>query len=103
MQVTSIAGLLNVRKTYINADENQDNATLSYSIPEFCPCDEINNGVTSLVFGQRDYFQKNGEDISIVFNSDTTIAKWNDERMEKIFREKMVQAIYRKCQRFIAG
>ncbi|CAB3978842.1 alpha-2-macroglobulin-like isoform X1, partial [Paramuricea clavata] len=102
-RVKSIGGLLTVKKAYIKANYSQEYATVPYTIPEFCLCDEINNGVTSLVFGQSDYFRKNGEDISLVFDSGTTIAKWNGEKMRNIFREKMVQEIYQKCWRFFEG
>ncbi len=103
MRAKSVDGLMSVKKAYIKADKTQDYATLPYAIPEFCPCDEIYNGVTSLVFGQSDYFQKIGDKTSIVFNSATTIAKWDGKKMRKIFKEKMVQKIYQKCWRLIAG
>jgi hypothetical protein len=102
-RIKSIGGLMKVGKAYIKANYSQEYATVPYVIPEFCLCDEINNGVTSLVFGQSDYFRKNGEEISLVFDSGTTIAKWNGEKMRNIFREKMVQEIYQKCWRFFEG
>jgi hypothetical protein len=54
MRVKSRDGVMNVKKAYIKADRTQNYAALSYEIPEFCPCDEIYSGVTSLVFGQGD-------------------------------------------------
>ena len=102
-RIKSIGGLMKVRKAYIKANYSQEYAMVPYAIPEFCICDEINNGVTSLVFGQSDFFRKNGEEISLVFDSGTTIAKWNGEKMRNIFREKMVQEIYQKCWRFFEG
>ncbi|CAB3986701.1 pregnancy zone -like, partial [Paramuricea clavata] len=102
-RVKSIGGLMKVKKAYIKANYSQEYATIPYAIPEFCLCDEINNGVTSLVFGQSDYFRKNGEEISLVFDSGTTITKWNGEKMRNMFREKMVQEIYQKCWLFFEG
>ena len=102
-RVKSIGGLMKVRKAYIKAKDTLEYATFPYVIPEFCQCDEINNGVAALVFGQSDYFGKNGEEISLVLDSGTTVAKWNGKKMRNIFREKMVQEIYQKCWRFFEG
>jgi hypothetical protein len=101
MRVKSRDGVMNVKKAYIKADRTQNYAALSYEIPEFCPCDEIYSGVTSLVFGQGDYLRKKGRETTIVFDSATTVAKWNGKKMRKIFQEKMLHGIYRKC--FISG
>ncbi len=103
MRVKSVDGLMNVRKAYIKAAKTQEYSALAYGIPEFCPCDELNNGVTSLVFGQSDYLRKNGEETSIIFNPGTTVAKWDAAKMKKIFREKMSHEIYQKCWRIITG
>ncbi|CAB4016954.1 Hypothetical predicted protein, partial [Paramuricea clavata] len=102
-RVKSIGGLMKVKKAYIKAYDAVEYATMPYVIPEFCQCDEINNGVASLVFGQSDYFRTNGKEISLVLDSGTTVAKWDGKKMRNIFREKMVQEIYRKCSRFFEG
>ena len=98
-RVKSFNGLLSVKKAYIQAKNIADYSTFPYAIPEFCPCDEINNGITSLVFGQSEYLQRNDLEGSIVLNPDTTVAKWDGKKMRNKFREKMMQEIYQKCWR----
>mgnify|MGYP002803887076 FL=1 len=102
-RVKSLRGFMNVKKAYIKANKNQIHTGLSYEIPEFCTCEEIYNGVTSLVFGQSDYLRKNGKKATIVFDATTTIAKWNGKKMRKVFKEKMRQKIYQRCWRLIEG
>ncbi|XP_028400033.1 murinoglobulin-1-like isoform X2 [Dendronephthya gigantea] len=97
-RVKSINGRMKVKKAYIKTKKTQNRKLSSYEIPEFCPCDEIYNGVTSLVIGLSDYFQTKDDKTSIVFNAATTVAKWNGQRMKKIFREKMISKIYRRCK-----
>ena len=97
MRLKSVDGFMKVKKAYVRADHNQDYATLPYNIPEFCPCDEVYNGVTSLAFGYSNYLRRNGNETSISFKSGTKIVKWNSKKMRKIFREKMEQKIYKKC------
>ena len=103
MRVKSLRGFMNVKKAYIKAAKNQTYTGLSYEIPEFCPCEEIYSGVTSLVFGQSDYLRRNGKAATIVFDATTTIAKWNGKKMKKVFREKMLHKIYRGCWRLTKG
>ena len=103
MRLKSVDGFMKVKKAYVRADHNQDYATLPYDIPEFCPCDEVYNGVTSLAFGQSDYLRRNCNETSISFKSGTTIVKWKSKKMRKIFREKMEQKIYKKCYQKIFG
>jgi hypothetical protein len=103
MRAKSHNGLMKVKKAYIKTDRTQDKKSRPYEIPEFCPCDEVYDGVTSLVLGQSDYFRRNGEDASIVFNSATTIAKWDATKMRKIFKKKMLSKIYRRCNRLNSG
>lgn len=102
-RVKAVNGQMKVRKAYIKTDQTQDRKIRSYEIPEFCPCDEIYDGVTSLVLGQSDYFRKKGDETSIVFNSATTIAKWNSKKMKKLFNKKMSWKIYRRCRRLTKG
>jgi hypothetical protein len=98
MRAKTINGQMKVRKAYIKTSKAENNKIRSYEIPEFCPCDEVYEGVKSLVLGPSDYFRKNGDETSIVFNAATTIARWNAKRMKKIFREKMMSKIYRGCR-----
>ena len=103
MRLKSVDGFMKVRKAYIRADHSQDYATLPYDIPEFCTCEEIYNGVTSLAFGHNNYLQRSGNETSISFKSGTTIARWIGKKMRKIFREKMEQNIYKKCYSKLSG
>ena len=97
MRTKSTNGQMKVKRGFINNDKNQIRSTLNYEIPEFCPCDEIFDGVASLVFAQNNYFHRIGDETVIVFNAGTTIARWNSKKMKKIFREKMRAKIYRRC------
>lgn len=96
-RVKSVNGVLKVKNGYIKAGKSQNNKKLAYEIPEFCLCDEIHNGVASLVLGQNDYIRRNGDDASIVLNAATTIAKWDGKKMRKAFQQKMRAKIYRRC------
>ena len=102
-RLKSINGQMKVKKAYIRTDKAENRRFRPYEIPEFCPCEELYDGVTSLVFGQSDYFRRKGDETSILFNSATTIAKWNSKKMKKIFREKMSQKIYRRCRLLTKG
>ncbi len=103
MRVKSINGQMKVKKAYIKTDRTQNSKTRLYDIPEFCPCDEIYDGEKSLVLGQSDYFRRNGDETSIVFNSATTITKWDAKKMKKLFKQKMLSKIYRRCKRLARG
>ena len=102
-RVKSINGRMKVKKTYIRADKSQDYKTRPYEIPDICSCDQIYNGVASLVLGLTDYFRKDAAETTMVFNSATTIAKWNGKKMKKRFRKNMLSKIYRKCKRLVKG
>ena len=102
-RVKAVNGQMKVKKAYIKTNKAQNSKTCPYEIPEFCPCDEIYDGVTSLVLGQSDYFRRNGDETSILFNSATTIAKWNGKKMKKLFNQKMSRKIYRRCHLLTKG
>ena len=103
MRVKSLHGFMNVKKGYIKANRVKNYAALSYEIPEFCPCEEIYSGETSLIFGQSDYLRRKDRKATIVFDAATTVAKWNGKKMRKIFHQKMLHGIYLKCSRLIEG
>ena len=102
-RVKSFNGVLSIKKAYIKAKNIQEYSAIPYAIPEFCPCDEINNGVTSLVYGQSEYLRTDDMENFIALNPGITIARWDRKTMKNIFREKMVEEIYQKCWRLIAG
>ena len=94
--VKSIEGLIKISRSYMKC-KKQQKLWLSYEIPEFCPCDEINNGVKSLMIGKSSFFKKNGNETIIVLNSETTIMKWTGKVMKKKLKQK-VKEFQMKCK-----